>query len=190
MGHPGAYSSIEAASRRRRRRRLIEDILLLPLTLVLLFLEHVVWDGTKYLLNQLSRLRAVAALRRRLQTLPPLAVVFLFLIPEAFDHLSGFWATVLLLRDQVLAAAFVAIFIKGFAALIAIWIYQSCEESLLSVPWFRRFHDRVIEWSHWVNCRTAPLRHRARGWFRGGRMGRRLAAWRMRLAARFGISRS
>jgi hypothetical protein len=180
---------IEAAARRRKWRRLGEDVLLFPLALLLMFFDHVIWDGARALLIILSRHHAVAALRCSLQRLPPLAVVLLFLVPEIFDHLGGLWATVLLVRGQVAAAAFVAVFIKGFAALVAIWIYQSCEETLLSVPWFRRLHDRVIRWYEWVQQRTAPLRHRARGFARSGRLGRRLLLWRHRLSARFGITR-
>ena len=189
MGRRNSDWQVKAAEQRRRWGRIAEDVLLLPLALLLLFFDHVIWDGAKALLTILSRHPAIAALRQRLQLLPPLAVVFLFLIPEVFDHLGGLWATVLLVRGQVMAAAFVAIFIKGLAALVAIWIYQSCEESLLSVEWFRRLHDWVIRWYGWVRERTAPLRHRAKGFTRNGRLGRRLTLWRARLTTRFGLDR-
>ncbi len=179
----------EASARERKWRRLTEDILLLPLALLLMFFDHVIWDGAQALLTLLSRHPAISALRRGLQRLPPLAVVFLFLIPEIVDHLGGLWATVLLVRGQVMAAAFAVVFIKGLAALVAIWIYQSCEESLLSVGWFRRLHDWVIHWYGRVRERTAPLRHRARGFARNGRLGRRLTLWRAWLTVRFGINR-
>ena len=190
MGKNDPGSSVEAAARRRRWRRLAEDILLLPLTLLLMFFDHVVWDGAKVLLAILSRHKWIAALRGWLQSLPPLAVVFLFLIPELVDHLGGLWATVLLVRGQVAAAAFIAVFIKGVAALVAIWIYQSCEESLLSVAWFKRLHDRVLKGYEWVQVRTAPLRARLQGIGRSGRLGRRAIIWRIRLSSRFGITRS
>ena len=188
MGRRYRNLQIDAVAR-RKWRRLAEDILLLPLALLLMFFDHVIWSGAKALLTIVSRHPTVAALRLRLQRLPPLAVVFLFLIPEVFDHLGGLWATVLLVRGQVMAAAFAVIFIKGLAALVAIWIYQSCEDSLLSVGWFRRLHDWVIRWYGWVRARTAPLRHRARGLARNGRLGRRLILWRVRLAIRFGLNR-
>lgn len=189
MGKIYPEASIEAAARRRKWRRLAEDVLLLPLTLVLLFFDHVIWDGARALLTILSRHKLIASLRHWLQSLPPLAVVFLFLIPELVDHLGGLWATVLLVEGQVMAAAFVAVFIKGFAALVAIWIYQSCEESLLSVEWFRRLHDQALKGYEWVQARTAPLRARLREAGRRGRLGRRAIIWRNRLSSRFGITR-
>jgi len=168
----------------RRWRRMAEDVLLLPVALVLEFLDRVIWDGAKALLNLISRLPLVARLRRFLQTLPPLVVVFLFLIPEAIDHLSGLWATVLFVKGHWFAATVVAVFIKGFAILLALWIYQSCEANLLSVQWFRTAHDAVIRARDWVLERTRPIRERLRLASRNGersRLGRRLAAWRQRI---------
>lgn len=165
---------------------MVEDVLLLPLALLLEFLERVIWDGAKALLELVSRLAVVARLRRFLQKLPPLVVVFLFLIPEAIDHLSGFWATVLFVKGNWLAATIVAVFIKGFAILLGLWIYQSCEETLMSVRWFAVAHDKVIVARDWVLDRTRPIRQRLRLAARDGergRLARRLAAWRQRIAA-------
>lgn len=186
----------EVAARRRRRRRLIEDVLLLPLALVLVFLEYVVWDGTHALLDLISKAPPVARLRARLQTLPPAVVLFLFLIPEAIDHLGGFWATMLLVKRHLVGATLVAVFVKGSAALIAIWIYQACEPSLLSVRWFAWLHHRVIAAKNWVFARTEPLVWRLRDVIRrrlhgpvSGRLRRRLVHWRLRLAGAFGLVR-
>lgn len=175
----------------RRWRRMAEDILLLPLALVLEFLDRVIWRGTRALLDLISRLPAVARLRHFLQRLPPLVVVFLFLIPEAIDHLSGFWATLLFVKGNWLGATLVAIFVKGFAVLLAIWIYQSCETSLMSVRWFAIAHDKALAGRDWVLARTAPVRDRLRAVIRGGetgRLARRLAAWRLRLARMAGLA--
>ncbi|MGC9269983.1 hypothetical protein [Acidiphilium sp.] len=175
----------DLAATRRRRRRVAEDILLLPLALLLEFLDRIIWDGAKALLDLISRLAVVARLRAILQTLPPLVVVFLFLIPEAIDHLSGFWATILFVKGNWLAATAVAVFIKGFAILLALWIYQACEENLMSVRWFAIAHNNVIRARDWVLERTRPIRERLRLTTRTGqttRLGRRLAAWRHRIA--------
>jgi hypothetical protein len=186
MEDPGNAAITDRRLRRRRLRRLVEDSLLLPLALLLEFLDRVIWDGAKALLDLISRLAVVAALRRFLQTLPPLVVVFLFLIPEAIDHVSGFWATVLFVKGNWLGATIVAVFIKGFAILLGLWIYQSCEENLMSVRWFAIAHDKVILARDWVLERTRPIRERLRLASRNGersRLARRLAAWRQRIAA-------
>lgn len=179
------------AARRRRWRRTGEDALLLPLALVLEFLDRIVWRGTRALLDLLSRLPAVTRLRRLLRKLPPLAVVFLFLIPEAIDHMSGFWATLLFVKGNWLGATVVAVFVKGFAILLAIWIYQTCEATLMSVRWFAIAHGKVIEWRDRVRRRMAPVYDRLRLAIRrsgSGRLARRLAAWRLRLARMAGLA--
>ncbi|MHB1304288.1 MAG: hypothetical protein ACYCZB_12560 [Acidiphilium sp.] len=176
----------------RRLLRLAEDILLLPLALILEFLDRIVWDGTRALLEFISRLPAIARLRRMMQQLPPLLVVFLFLIPEAVDHLSGFWATVLFVKGNWLGATIVAVFIKGFAILLGIWIYQTCQASLLSVRWFAIAHDWTIAMRDRILLRVAPLRARLRATLHGGpggRLSRRLAGWRRRIARYAGFAR-
>jgi len=163
----------------RRRRGLFADILLLPLALLLELWSWVIWRYTLAALNALSQMPPIARLRLWLQGLPPLVVAFLFLIPEAIDHLGGFWATMLLVQHRVLAATLVALFVKGTAALVVIWIYQACEPSLMSVAWFAWTHDRVIAFKDWVLRRTEPVRKRLRAVLVGkGRLARRLAAWR------------
>ncbi len=183
-------------ARHRRRWRMAEDVLLLPLALLVEFLERVVWDGTKALLDLISRAPPIARLRRVLQGLPPVVVLFLFLIPEAIDHLSGFWATVLLVKGNWLGATMVAVFVKGFALLLAIWIYQACEQSLLSVRWFAQAHHAVLAAKAWVLMRTEPVRLRLRRALRGAlaragnrRLARRFSAWRWRLARMAGQAR-
>ncbi|MDD2878251.1 MAG: hypothetical protein PHT60_08720 [Acidiphilium sp.] len=192
MDIPAAAPMIDRLARRRRRQRSIENLLLLPLALILEFLDRVIWDGAKALLDLISRLPVVGQLRRFLQTLPPLIVVFLFLIPEAIDHLSGFWATVLLVKGNWLGATIVAVFIKGFAILLGLWIYQSCEASLMSVRWFAVVHDKVIVARDWVLERTRPIRERlwlASHTVERRRFARRLSAWRLRIARLTGQAR-
>ena len=167
----------------RQRRRVAENLLLLPLALLLELWSRVIWRGSLALLNALSRTAPLARLRLRLQAFPPWLVLALFLIPEAMDHLSGLWATLLFVQGDWLAATMVAVLIKGSAILIALWIYQSCEQSLMSVRWFARLHDAVISAKNRVIARTAPIR----AWItaplrRSNYLTRRLSAWRQILA--------
>ena len=167
----------------RQRRRVAENLLLLPLALLLELWSRVIWRGSLALLNALSRTAPLARLRLRLQSFPPWLVLALFLIPEAMDHLSGLWATLLFVQGHWLAATMVAVLIKGSAILIALWIYQSCEQSLMSVRWFARLHDAVISGKNQVIARTAPIRARITApLHRSNYLTRRLAAWRQTLA--------
>lgn len=180
----------DVKSNKERRSRwlssFLADLLLLPVALILELWTFVIWHYTLAALNALSRTPPIARLRLRLQRLPPLAVLFLFLIPEAIDHLGGFWATILLVNRRVIAATLVALFVKGTAALVVIWIYQACEPSLMSVTWFAWTHNQVIAFKDWVLRRTAPIRARLRGMLsRHTLVFRRLAAWRKWLGRKF-----
>jgi hypothetical protein len=119
--------------KRRNWGRLIRDILLLPPALLYVIIERVFWVGAKRLLRDAARIQSVQRLQTKLQKLPAPAILPMFLLPEIFSHIGGFWASDLLVRRQWVAAMLVGIFIKGTATLMEVWIYQSCEEKLLSV---------------------------------------------------------
>jgi hypothetical protein len=180
---------LEPNIRRRRWGRVARDILLLPPALLYVLIEHVFWAGAKRLLRQAARLDTVSALQIRLKKLPAAAVLPLFLIPEIFSHLGGFWATFLLVRHKWVAAMLVGLFVKGLATLLTVWIYQSCEPVLLSVKWFAWLHGQALRGRDWVAARTMPARRYARQLIRGSRSGiaRRFAALRSVLARRLGV---
>jgi hypothetical protein len=173
--------------RRRRWDRVARDILLLPPALVYIFIEHVFWAGAKRLLAQTARLQAVSAMQNRLANLPAPAVLPLFLIPEAFSHIGGFWATDLLVRREWTAAMLVGVFVKGTATLMEVWIYQSCEPALMSVRWFAWVHGQALRGRDWVADRTKPARRFAARLVKGSRSGlaSRFAAIRSVLTRRF-----
>jgi len=178
---------IEPNVRRGRWDRVVRDILLLPPALLYVFVEHVFWASAKRLLHQAARIQAVSALQEGLVKLPPAAVLPLFLIPEAFSHIGGFWATDLLVRREWVAAMLVGIFIKGSATLMEVWIYQSCEPALMSVRWFAWIHTQALRARDWVDERTKPARDFAKRLVTGGRsnLARRFAAIRTALTRRF-----
>jgi hypothetical protein len=180
---------IEPNIRRRRWGRVARDILLLPPALIYVVIEHVFWAGAKRLLRQAARLDTINALQQGLKKLPAAAVLPLFLIPEILSHLGGFWATFLLVRHKWVAAMLAGIFVKGFATLLTVWIYQSCEPVLLSVKWFAWLHGQVMRGRDWVAARVKPARLLARRVIRGSRSGiaRRFAALRSVLARRLGV---
>ncbi|HQT66553.1 MAG: hypothetical protein B7Z78_10040 [Rhodospirillales bacterium 20-60-12] len=168
-----------------RLGRIARDALVLPPALLLVFIEHVFWAGAKTLLRAIAQVKVILALRAAIVKLPASLVLPLFLIPELISHLGGLWATILLVQRHLLTAALVALFIKGGATLMTVWIYQSCEPTLLSVAWFARLHATIMGWQAWAKERTAAVRRRSEQLYRsnGGRLSRRFAAWRVKLAA-------
>jgi hypothetical protein len=173
-----------AKTRRRRWGRVARDALLLPPALLYVIVEVVFWRGAKRLLRQAARVDAVARLQAGLESLPPAAILPLFLIPEIFSHIGGFWASALLVRRQLLGALLVGLFVKGTATILEVWIYQSCERKLLSIRWFTWVHVQVMRIKDWVEERTRPARRLLMG--SGGLLGRRFAALRNLLARRIG----
>jgi hypothetical protein len=174
---------------RPRWRRIFVNVLLLPPALLYVIVEHVFWAGAKTLLHEAAKTRILNTVQKRVQKLPAAAVLPLFLIPECFSHLGGIWATVLLVQHKFLAAMFAGLFIKGFATLLTVWIYQSCEPALLSVAWFARLHGKVLLGRDWLAERTRSARLFARRIIANSRSGiaRRFRALRTLIAARLGV---
>jgi hypothetical protein len=168
--------------RRRNYGWLLRDILLLPPALLYVIVEEVFWRGAKTLLRQAARVPAIAALQHRVERLPAWAVLPLFLVPEVFSHIGGFWASYLLVRRAWVAALLVGIFIKGTATLAEVWIYLSCEPTLLSVRWFAWVHGQFRRGREWVAARMRPVLELVRG--RGSGVARRFVAIRRVIRAR------
>ncbi len=176
---------------RRRWVRLLRDILLLPPALLYVIVEQLFWVGAKTLLRQAARIPLVRSIQNSLHRLPPWAVLPLFLVPELFSHAGGFWASDLLVHRAWVAALLVGIFIKGTATLMEVWIYQSCEEKLLSVRWFARLHRQLMRGREWVAVRIRPVRDLSRRllWSRNSGLARRFFAIHKFISARLGLPR-
>jgi len=183
----GEEKILEPNIRRRRWGAVARDVLLLPPALLYVFIERVFWIGARRLLRQAARAPAVEAMQNALHTLPAWAVLPLFLVPEVFSHIGGFWATALLVHRKWVAATMVGVFVKGTATLMEVWIYQSCEDALLSVRWFSWVHGQAMRGRDWVYSRIRPVLRRLAG-SRAG-IGRRFLALRSVLARRLGLAR-
>jgi hypothetical protein len=175
--------------KRRNWARLIRDILLLPPALLYVIIERVFWAGAQTLLRQAARIGVVKATQEKLGKLPVAVVLPLFLVPEIFSHIGGFWASVLLVKEQWVAAVLVGIFIKGTATLMVVWIYQSSAPKLLSIRWFAWVHTQVLRGRDWVAQRIKPATDFALSLVRGNRsrIARRFIAIRKLLITRLGL---
>jgi hypothetical protein len=136
------------------------DILLLPIALLMVLVEDVLWRAARAILRRVAALPPVRRARCRLAGLPASAVLPLFLVPEAISHLAGLAATVLLAQGHVRTAILLAVLVKGGATLTVVWIYESASATLLAVGWFARLHGAVLAVRGWALDKVAPL-HRA-----------------------------
>ena len=129
------------------------NLLLLPVALVLVVFENVLWAGSRMLLHRLLRLAAVQGLRLWLAHLPAWAALPMFLVPEGVGRIGEVWSFVLLYRRHTVSAALVYVLVRVVAMLIAVFIYQACEPALLRISWFARSvawlkvaRNRTVAW--------------------------------------------
>ncbi len=187
---------------RHRFRRFVLDTLLIPIAVLIVVIEDVLWAGALALLHRINDLGPVRALRVQVERLPASIALPLFLVPEVVSHVAGAYATLLLAQGRIVAAILVGVLIKGTSMLVMVWIYQSCEETLLRVPWFARLHHWAMAVRDWALAQVGPIRARLRaalaglqhwvqGWlapYRQDMRGRplhlrsRLLAWRARFS--------
>jgi len=176
-----------------RLRRWLRNTLLVPVAVLLILIEDVLWAGALAILRALRQWRAVQAVHTALGRLPVQVVLPLFLVPEAASYAAGFYATFLLAQGH-LAAAIGMIGVKCACKLVIVWIYTACEATLLRVAWFAWLHHQATRALAWAKQKIAPLRAytrallpRARLALRlgPGRAATRLRALRLVLARRF-----
>jgi hypothetical protein len=169
----------------REWRRLL-NWLLLPVALVLVVFESVLWTGTRVLLHRVLHLAVIQGLRLWLAHLPGWAALPMFLVPEGVGRIGEVWSFVLLYRRHAISAALVYILVRVVALLIAMFIYRACEPALLRIRWFARMVAWLVvlrDWTvAWLALPFQPLRALAR---RPPRLlRRRLAALRRCLERR------
>lgn len=152
----------------RWMRRLM-NVLLLPLAVLMVVLEDVVWAGVVALLRALHRAPPVAALEVALGRLSGPAALPLFLVPEAVGFAGKLWALALLAKGHPLAALEAYVGIRLVCTVIAVFIYRACEAALLRIGWFAR----AVGWVHaardWAMGLVRPALDGVRRWLRRGR---------------------
>ncbi|MCC6718845.1 MAG: hypothetical protein IT555_13255 [Acetobacteraceae bacterium] len=166
----------------RLLRRLL-NIVLLPLALLMVVLEDVVWAGALAVLRALRQAPPIRALDARLRSLPGYAALPLFLVPEVLGKLGEVWSIALLAGGHTVAAVEAYVLIRLVCTLIAVFIYQACEVALLRIRWFAV----GVGWVHAVRAWALALMRPAVAWLRAllrrsrGRVTLRWLAIRRRL---------
>lgn len=161
----------EASVTRRHRAHWLVNLLLLPLAVVVLLVEDVVWAGAMAVLRAANAWTPVRRLRAWLATLSGYAALPLFMVPEVLGKVGEIWAVALLVQGHVVSSVAVYVLVRLVATLVAVFIYQACEPALLRIGWFAR----MVGWVHLVRQWAVGLI--------------RPALARIRLAARIGRGR-
>ena len=142
------------------------NLLLLPVALLVVVLEDVLWAGALAVLRRLAGLPALQRLRAFLATLPGWLALPLFLVPEGLGKLGEFWALALMARGKFASGVLAYVLVRAVATLIVVFIYHACEPALLRVRWFAA----VVRGMHWVRdwalAKLRPTRDRLRAFIR------------------------
>jgi hypothetical protein len=166
------------------RRRAV-DLALLPIALVVVVLEDVVWAGLRALLGTVAHLGPLRRLEAQIAALPGWAALPLFLIPEGVGKLGEFWALALLVHGQAWAAGAVYVGVRLVATLMAVFVYRACERTLLGYRWFAALMGVVEHVRHWAGRVTGELRLILRGM--AGRARTRAALRLLALRRAYGL---
>jgi hypothetical protein len=166
--------------------RWLLDVLLIPVAVLLILLEDVLWAGALAVLRALRRHTLVQAAQARLAALPAWVVLPMFVVPEALSHVAGFYVTILLAQGHV-AAAMTMIAGKLVCKLMLVWIYTTCQDTLMGVAWFARFHHWTSAWLAWARERIGPVKERLRAAF--ARLRWRSSTAGLRLRSRLSAAR-
>ncbi len=140
----------------------LRDLVLLPIALVVVVLEDVVWAGLMLLLKALNTQPQLRRLGAWLGTLPGWAALPLFLLLEILGRVGEFWAIALFVQGHMTAGVAVYLTVRLVGTLLAVFVYQSCAASLLRYAWFAALIRWLSRVKHWAIGLIAPWRARLR----------------------------
>ncbi len=172
-----------AAGRRNRRGW---NALLLPLALVVVVLEDVLWAAARAVLRLFSGIALLQRLQSELRRLPGWAALPLFLVPEALGKLGELWSLAIMARGHVTHGVLVYGAVRVVATLIVVFIFHACEPALMRVAWFAYGIGLLRRARDWAMQQVQPMRDRIHRSVRGRRagVGKRFAAARLWLRRR------
>jgi hypothetical protein len=114
------------------------------IAVVFVFVQDVLWPFGVRAGTRVANCRVLAPARRWVASLPAVAALPLFLVPEICSRLGTFASAWLLLQGDVWRALAVYVATKLFAGMTALWIYTACLPALMQVRAFAAVHDVIV----------------------------------------------
>jgi hypothetical protein len=159
--------------------------------LALLFLlEAWLWDHLEPIVARAVNLipwsRFKARLARGIESLPPWATLFVFVVPFIAMLPLKFLEVYFIATRNWFGAVGVIVLVKLLGLGVTAFIFDVTRDKLLQMAWFRRLYDWVLWLRQWAHEITEPARERMRqlAWLlkpqRAGRFLRRLMRLRRR----------
>jgi hypothetical protein len=173
-------------------RRLLRPLWIL-LALVFLF-EAWLWERLKPIVGWFVALVPWRALKARTKAaiahLPPVATLFVFLVPVILLlplKLVGLW---LLARGLWLGAMATLALAKVVSMGVTAFIFDLTRPKLLQLAWFRWLYEHMLAWLEWAHALADPYKEKIKQWLRlfapqqAGRTMRLLRRIRERMRSR------
>lgn len=150
------------------RRILIRPLLVL-LALVFLF-EAWLWSHlapvVAWIVERIAwrevRAKAAAAIER----LPPVATLFVFLVPVVLLLPVKFLGLWLLARGSWLGAMATLGLAKIVSMGVTAFIFDVTRPKLLQLAWFRWLYEHMLAWLEWAHALADPVKAKVRRWLR------------------------
>jgi hypothetical protein len=192
-------------------KKRLARVALAPLIYVaalVLLLEDWLWDLGIRLIARIAAWPPLARIETRIRALPPYQALALFMLPAILLFPVKLLAVIAIAQGHALAGVSVIIIAKVGGAAVVARFYSLTRPTLLSLPWFARWHNAFMDFkTRWVTrlretramrtiravagsvrrqaalvwASTAAWRLRQRSGFRSVRLMRRLLArWRAR----------
>lgn len=158
-------------------RRLTRPLLVL---LAIIFLvEAWLWEHLKpvvgWVVSWVPWQRLKAWIASAIESLPPYATLFVFVIPAIVLFplkLAGLW---MLAHGLWFGAVAVLVLAKLVGVGVAAFIFEITRPKLLQIGWFRWLYEHVMVWLEWAHSLVDPIKARIKrvmGMFSPKRAGR------------------
>ena len=130
------------------KKRWWQRCLTAPLVIIaslLIWIEETLWKWLKWLMAKIAVLAWVRRLESLICQLPPYATVVVFFLPLTillpFKLVAVYWLS----QGYWFGSLAVIILAKILGTAIEARMFVICKPKLMTIPWFRRLHDVVVQ---------------------------------------------
>ena len=174
-----------------KRSRTLRNRLLSPLVYLaalILMLEDWFWDLGLRLVRLVVAWPPLKALERRIVALPPYAALCVFALPAVLLFPVKLLALIAIAGGHAFSGVLVIVVAKLGGAAVVARLYFLTRPTLLSLPWFARWHNKFMDLKdHWIGRLKATDAYRRISLLSAAmRAAARVALARLRPRGRFG----
>src|SRR5260221_8136212 len=167
---------------------------LLVLLAVIFLIEAWLWGHldpiVEWIVARIPHKALKQRLAARIETMPPPAVLVVFVVPGILLFPLKLLTLWLLAQQHLLLACLVFTFAKLMGLGVTAFVFEATRPKLLQMAWFRWLYEHVLIWLAWAHGLVDPIKDRIRRVMhllktrRAGRTMRLL--WRLRRRIRSG----